>query len=484
MKKIALAFLFLSLLLSGLPLQAQTQSEYYHVGDTIVGRSPIYFYQWWSEDWLADTSHRLHSMCIEPYIHGEYLQYNYTDEPLKIIGIATSMVIKRTGWYEDALYPTERPEYMRLYEADGDIFTLLKEVEFDCFSPRRKMRVPVRCNVNEAWTLVSDRCCYWATPDSAKYINIREYYFDEPVTVYDSFYIGYTIENTYAISFNPFDEWYISERTLPLRVPPVSYYWDTVRAKYCYSNLCNDYCEPTSFLHKFRDIWWYTGPNDPHYGDTIEDRSVWKWEVTPYFSIIFPIIAIDSSYIIPPYQCPSVENFHLGDRGNNNIILLWNSNAEHNSWQVSYGPAGTLPDAGTIIQCPIPVTNISNLDTCTDYVAYVRAVCNHDSIVFGDWSQPLYFSICDTNNVNDIDIPFALDAYVNIIPNPAVDHAQVLSSFDMNAIDVVDSQGRYKLKQYIEGHTFSIDIHNWPSGVYFVVVHTAGGTFTKKLLIH
>ncbi|MCR4932018.1 MAG: hypothetical protein K5918_06235, partial [Bacteroidales bacterium] len=55
-------FLFFFLFCVGflMPKAANAQSPYYYLtGDTIMGRSPIYFYQWWSEQWLADTSHRL-----------------------------------------------------------------------------------------------------------------------------------------------------------------------------------------------------------------------------------------------------------------------------------------------------------------------------------------------------------------------------------------------------------------------------------------
>ena len=59
MKKLflILTFAFGSLL----PRMAEAQqSQYYYLtGDTIVGRSPIYFYQWWSEAWLTDTNHKL-----------------------------------------------------------------------------------------------------------------------------------------------------------------------------------------------------------------------------------------------------------------------------------------------------------------------------------------------------------------------------------------------------------------------------------------
>ena len=62
-KKIVFCMLAMTVFAFG--LQAQRQ-YYYRVGDTIRGRDSIYFYQWWSEDWLSDTIAEIKSedMCV------------------------------------------------------------------------------------------------------------------------------------------------------------------------------------------------------------------------------------------------------------------------------------------------------------------------------------------------------------------------------------------------------------------------------------
>ena len=144
MKRKSFVVLFLSLTIGSGMLSAQSQ-YYYRTGDTIVGRSPIYFYQWWSENWLADTTHRItilffgsesetnfYSSYLPQNINflgipnGELLQYCYTETPLNIIGIATSC-----SPFFSANDPGENPswqEYVRLYDATEDDFVLLKPV--------------------------------------------------------------------------------------------------------------------------------------------------------------------------------------------------------------------------------------------------------------------------------------------------------------------------------------------------------------------
>lgn len=58
--KTILLVLFLFLTRTGL----SQHYHYYNVGDTIRGRDSIYHYQWWSEQWLSDTSRALNVEAI------------------------------------------------------------------------------------------------------------------------------------------------------------------------------------------------------------------------------------------------------------------------------------------------------------------------------------------------------------------------------------------------------------------------------------
>ncbi len=464
------------------PLQAQPQpqSPYHHVGDTIYGQSPIYFYNWWSENWLADTSKRLYAGLLpDPRVHGEYLQYYYTEEPIQVIGIATTAI---TRYIYGEFNPTEEldvetlfPEYLRLYDASVDSFVLVKEVLYDRSVPKRYMHLDYRAPQDE-YSAHQNLCCNWEHPDKSRTAIIREYYFEKPVTLTDSFYLGITIENNFDGfgHFNPNLEpdvwdhyqWYI------IRV--LGLYW--YKSSF-YSLNCNYYCDTTSFLKKYHDIYW-----DSH--DTIQSISQWRWRHDPNFMLNFPILVVDSSYIIPPYECPSVQNFRIGSLDDDRAILLWDTHTDHDSWQISYGPAGTEPGDGTIVNCPIQVGQMTGLDTCTDYVAYIRAVCHHDSTEYSQWNGPLNVNICDTADVGLHDgVTYGLDQYIKLFPNPASESVQIVSSFEMYRVEVVDHQGRYILDIRSEGHSETLDVHEWQPGLYFAIIHTSVGNYTKKLVI-
>ena len=488
-------------MLSSLTISAQP-SEYHHVGDTINGRSPIYYYQWWSEAWLADTSHRLTVLCeiletlggpMETYqifhpggFHGEMLQFYYTDIPIQIIGIATTCVTKAiTSYWLDYDGELLYPEYLRLYDATEDDFHLIKEVQYDRHTPKRYMNLDLRV-LSELE--IADRCCYWENPDRIKTMDIREYYFDKPVTVTDSFYLGHTIENNYGwtrdIHLDMFDHQMIT-------IQPGCLVWDEYNVQYPGS--CNHYCGSTqNQLKNYRNILWDMVPTSPTYGDTIDSLSIWRWAETPYYMLEFPIVVIDSSYIIPPYECPPVTNLRIADMSEGKAVLYWDTHADHNSWQTCYGPQGTPPDDCTRINNPIQVSSIMGLDSCTHYDAYVRGVCYHDSTCYSDWVGPIDIFICDTTSSggdggdgggDSLRTVSALNVLTNIVPNPASMQATVYSSFEVSHISAFDANGKMVLDTSTSGHSSTLDIKSWAPGIYIVVIHTPAGRVAKKLVV-
>lgn len=483
MKKTLLSVFIIIFALPLSPLTAQTKSHYHNVGDTIDGRSPIYFYNWWSDTWLADTSHRIAYAMDYFAVHGETCQYFYTDTALQIIGIASSCIVNRRYGYslliEDETTDTlPKPEYLRIYDATTDDFPLVAEVMFDRDIPKRYMNLVTKTHHDLSPS--DNNCCFWETPLRTKTIAIREHYFDKPITVYDSFYVGYTIESRPAPLFDPHRDY---SNNIGIGIMPYIYAWDSINYRHHFSGLCGSMCNSTHFLRKSRKLSWYNSPYYPSYGDTIPESKKWVWEDNAMFPIILPIIVIDSSYIIQPYECPTVQNFRVGSLGSANAVLLWDTHADHNSWQVSYGPAGTEPDSGSLINCPIQVCNITGLDTCTDYVAYIRALCYRDSTVFSEWNGPIPFSICDTSHTEPIGFSVGLDNYVKLFPNPASQSVIVFSSFEMYSVEFVDIKGRRIAHSNCHGHSIAFDVADWQPGTYFAIVRTSVGNFTKKLAV-
>lgn len=473
MKKITLFAISAIVIASSVMSQNQ---YYYNEGDTIHGRDTIYHYQWWSEQWLAsDSMHKLHTNVYAYWfdhflsnIHGRVVRYCYTEQPLKIVGISTSLYHCYLG--DDPLHlinynhmipvdsPPERQEYVLLYEADTAYpnFYEVARLPFDYSKPPRYMTLDLRWSQNY--------CCSTA-PDRQQTIPVREFYFDKPITVHDSFYVGHTANTNWWPDPDTID-YAAGVRSWSLLYVPF-----TTHAFPCTEETMN--CDSLPFqLYRAKQDDYVIGEFD----------SNWHYYRGATFMLDFPIVEIDSSFYDgpPQYVCPPATNLRVAQAQDGMAVLLWNTHADHVGWQVSYGPAGTPPDSGTLVDCPIQVAQLHGLDTCTQYVAYVRGICNHDSTMYSEWSDSVVFNSCGQLGMETPDPGIA--QLVTILPNPASSQVQLLSSFELRAVTVYDLQGRTIMEEECSGHNATFSVNGWDDGLYIAVIHTAGGIFSKKLL--
>ena len=310
-------------------------------------------------------------------------------------------------------------------------------------------------------------CCL-ERHDVNRYLPVHEYYFDKPVTVYDSFYVGMTSNNSHS-TLNP-PEYVMPPYTASSYT--IGYASSTWGCPQDYTDTC--YTAPLQ-LYKYKTFKYNEG------GQLISDTN-WIWHETPFFALIFPIIQIDSFYGPPQYVCPEVENFHIGAFGDRSAVLLWQSHNDHLRWEVSYGPEGTAPEDGSKLIAAIPAIQITGLDSCTHYSAYIRAVCMHDSLHYSEWSEPLDICLCDTGGAVSIEMPL-LDQLTYLMPNPASDQVQVLSSYGMTRVEAYSLQGTKMADLRVRGLSATIDVSRWPRGMYIIVIHTPAGNVTKKLAV-
>ena len=131
-----------------------------------------------------------------PYTRGvlcrdDLLQYNYTDNPagMKLVGLSAHVCLIRAQ-----ISPNAPSEYLLLYEATPDSFTLKAQVQWDESDTAGRpdgsyMVNTINCHNNSNIDGISTYYYADVTPYAIK---IYDYYFDKPITVYDSFYVGGT----------------------------------------------------------------------------------------------------------------------------------------------------------------------------------------------------------------------------------------------------------------------------------------------------
>ena len=149
------------------------------------------------------------------------------------------------------------------------------------------------------------------------------------------------------------------------------------------------------------------------------------------------------------------------------------------------------------------IWQISYEDTCGPYTSsqYIHRSTlrgSSDSSWFdphngyrGEVTQPhrgsglLIFPIFDTTGiVLDVTQPTRLaEQHTTLYPNPATTEASLFSAFRIHTVEVYNTQGQLVEQRKVEAQYARLNLAAYPKGMYVVVVTTAAGRTTKKLLV-
>lgn len=453
MKKI---LFFLAL---GLALAANAQTPKWGYGDIMYPQtSPdtTYFYQWSCQGWGPGLEHPGIEISGLGLPNCEaVLQYNFTSEPTAIMGVAVSfyLIDRSTNRTMDTLWI---PEYVRLYDATPDSFPLKAEKEIHIEDPHRSMFISFYQGLRN-----SDCSCLGGAVAT---VPIYEYYFDKPVVVDDSFYVGMT-SLTIRTCYEDLQQFIPS-------------YTGGINGFHAFDNADCDQIP----LQRIRLL--NRGSRSMH----IPEYEEWN-----YFLMMYPLLEPSREA-----KCRSIENFHLVSINNDRQPLLaWNGDRTHTYWEVSFGPQGTEPDRGTRFTASSPSILLDSIENNTHYVAYVRAYCEfqgHEN--YTDWSDGIDIyrrwvpdnppdNPPDTSNSQPQTIthPKADNSFVTLVPNPASSLTQVISGYALQGFDLVDMHGRTVKSGSLDGHSATIDLDDCPKGVFVALIRTAGGTAAKRLVV-
>lgn len=75
------------------------------------------------------------------------------------------------------------------------------------------------------------------------------------------------------------------------------------------------------------------------------------------------------------------------------------------------------------------------------------------------------------------------DRYIKVLPNPATDKVQVVSSYGMKKVEVYNTAGQKVMEREAKDYTATFDITSLPAGSYVMKIHTVAGLTSKKLIV-
>ena len=240
----------------------------------------------------------------------------------------------------------------------------------------------------------------------------------------------------------------------------------------------------------FQYAWWYvtkmlSGNALGEYENTFKDaRSLYLCEHysrTPlcHWGGFFPILTPRDTT-----RCDPVREVRMIHATDTSIMLEWHGgNAVQ--WEVEYAEA----DGMTVytVTTTTPRVTLTGLHPTTTYLAHVRAWCTRDS-EYGEWSpfveaRTTAHQPDDTTQGPDTVKIDAVGLFTRLMPNPASGVVTVQSAYSLGHVAVYDVQGHLVLEQKAAGNAATFDVGALPKGVYMVTVRTVAGTTTKRLLV-
>ncbi|MBQ6069396.1 MAG: T9SS type A sorting domain-containing protein, partial [Bacteroidales bacterium] len=157
-------------------------------------------------------------------------------------------------------------------------------------------------------------------------------------------------------------------------------------------------------------------------------------------------------------------------------------------WEVWYRPTVDSIDSSTVLTTSVPTVTLTGLMPGVEYSVAVRGLCDIEN--YSPWCDTLLFTtqIIDTNTIDTTQTQGIrwlgnLDRFTRIMPNPAHDVVNVLSSYRLESVAVYDLTGRQLLEQPADGISTVVDVSALPRGTYIMAIRTQQGVATKKLVV-
>lgn len=248
------------------------QSMAYSQTDTIRNRHKHYYYSAWYDSCYAAGNTISYTSPLETTCERIYAAYQYTEQPLEIIGIAVGVMNTK---FQDT---TRVPEYVMLVEGWSDSlqYALIDSVRWDTATPKIMgldyRRYDEYYDVVDTIDGIPIYDSFYDTIEGEVYIEICEAYFKSPITVYDSFYLGRTCFNNIPADSDvpeyPDQQGFIHQATI---------YHGSIHVSYC------KHYSPDIWSEDFGATWGTVYP-----ATSPEDY----YNNTNFYNLIFPIIRV------------------------------------------------------------------------------------------------------------------------------------------------------------------------------------------------
>lgn len=147
--------------------------------------------------------------------------------------------------------------------------------------------------------------------------------------------------------------------------------------------------------------------------------------------------------------------------------VTWTPGGEETQWEVAYGTPGFDPEieGETITVNNTPQATLEDLEPQTNYIVYVRAVCEDDG--YSDWSGSVSFT------TGDLGVEEQNHTGLSLYPNPTDEILHLESEIDLESYKLFDLQGRIVQKGSLK--TPQLNLSKLGNGLYILQITTRNG---------
>ena len=295
-------------------------------------------------------------------------------------------------------------------------------------------------------------------------INAYIFYFDTPIEVTDTFFIG-----LYCKRVNTWDG------------------YESIK----YSN-CVAFNDSVEWVCPI----FYCAMNDT---GVIDDISMLYFPYQPFYFPVCPIFSVPDT---DSFGCPEVEGFAYAGMIAGSPTFVWDTAGEHDLYQLAYGPYDAPLDSLHIAETGGRYLELFDNSLRPDvyYQARLRARCHHrclihDTVIWSAWSTPEYFYTGEhmpdtTHHIQPESIATAEEALpFAIVPNPSRAGTRLVVEIGQQVplqgltLTLHDAAGHEVLRMEVKEHRFALPAQGLPAGVYMAALASPKGTTVKKMVV-
>jgi hypothetical protein len=195
-----------------------------------------------------------------------------------------------------------------------------------------------------------------------------------------------------------------------------------------------------------------------------------------YLSLLIVVLGFSFSSYAMPAACDSPANLTVSNVTSTGAIFSWDNVAAATYYEYSLSTSSAMPPA-TGVNTTNTSVNAQGMASNTTYYFCLRSKCGMSS--FSSWVCTQVTTLPkSTTSVNVVE----KNAFVNVFPNPATNMLTFESPNKGVAIRVTNVIGKVMHTTTMNTTKQSLDISQWPSGIYPVKCMSNNDTYTIKVV--